>query len=64
MGKSSIEIKRTQDGIYMVIIIQNGERSIYPIDAPEVNRYNYIIQIQLGMMKSTNAERVKVSFPD
>lgn len=64
MGKLSIEIKRTKEGTYKVIIIQNGKRSIYPIEAPEVKRYNDIIQFQLGMMKSTNADRAKVSFTD
>lgn len=64
MGKLSIEIKQTKDKSYKVVVTQNGERNTYPIDAPEVKRYNDIIQFQLGMMKSTNADRAKVSFTE
>ena len=61
-NKLTITIKRAKDETYKVIVTRNGERRIYNTDAPELEEYSKLIQFQINMMKSANADTAKVSF--
>lgn len=60
--KNSVEIKRQKDDTLKVTIRKDGQRTTYPIDAPELEPYRVTIDFLKEQLLSMNAGTAKLSF--
>lgn len=60
--KHSVEIKRQKDDTLKVTISKDGQRTTYPIDAPELEPYRGTIDFLKEQLLSMNAGTTKLSF--
>lgn len=60
--KHSVMIKRQKDDTLKVIIGKDGERTTYPIDAPELEPYRGTIDFLKEQLLSMNAGSAELSF--
>ena len=60
--KHSVEIKRQKDDTLKVTISKDGQRTTYPIDAPELEPYRGTIDFLKEQLLSMNAGTAKLSF--
>ena len=60
--RDSVEIKRQKDDTLKVTISKDGQRTTYPIDAPELEPHRGTIDFLKEQLLSMNAGTAKLSF--